>query len=53
VVRCLLLPAMVALFGRANWWLPERVARVLRVSAPTAAVGAPGSAIRSMSGAAG
>ena len=23
VVRCLLVPAMVALFGRANWWLPR------------------------------
>jgi RND superfamily putative drug exporter len=33
VMRCLLVPAMVALFGRANWWLPESMARVLRVSA--------------------
>ena len=33
VVRCLLVPAMVALFGRANWWLPERLGRVLRVPA--------------------
>jgi len=39
VVRCLLVPAMVALFGRANWWLPGWAARVLRVSGP--AVGAP------------
>ena len=31
VVRCLLVPAMVALFGRANWWLPARLARALRV----------------------
>ena len=31
VIRCLLVPAMVALFGRANWWLPTRLARVLRV----------------------
>ena len=31
VIRCLLVPAMVALFGRANWWLPERLARLLRV----------------------
>jgi putative drug exporter of the RND superfamily len=37
VLRCLLLPAMVALFGRANWWLPEWMARVLRVSAPVPA----------------
>jgi len=31
VIRCLLVPAMVALFGRANWWMPERLARLLRV----------------------
>jgi RND superfamily putative drug exporter len=31
VIRCLLVPAMVALFGRANWWLPARLARLLRV----------------------
>ena len=23
VIRCLLVPALVALFGRANWWLPN------------------------------
>ena len=34
VVRCLLVPAMVALFGRANWWLPPAAARVLRVREP-------------------
>ncbi len=34
VVRCLLVPALVALFGRANWWLPAPVARLLRVPAP-------------------
>jgi RND superfamily putative drug exporter len=33
VIRCLLVPAMVALFGRANWWLPGWLARVLRVPA--------------------
>ncbi len=32
VVRALLVPAAVALFGRWNWWLPRPVARVLRVS---------------------
>jgi len=42
VVRCLLVPAMVALFGRANWWLPGWAARVLRVSGPAA--GAPAAA---------
>jgi RND superfamily putative drug exporter len=33
VIRCLLVPAMVALFGRANWWLPDWLGRVLRVPA--------------------
>ena len=31
VVRCLLVPAMVALFGRANWWLPGWLGRLLRI----------------------
>jgi putative drug exporter of the RND superfamily len=31
VVRALLVPALVSLFGRWNWWLPASVARVLRV----------------------
>ena len=34
VVRCLLVPALVALFGRANWWLPSWLARALRIPAP-------------------
>ena len=34
VVRCLLVPALVALFGRANWWLPTSMARLLRIPAP-------------------
>jgi putative drug exporter of the RND superfamily len=38
VIRCLLVPAMVALFGRANWWMPSGLARVLRVKAPVPAV---------------
>ncbi len=33
VVRALLVPALVSLFGRWNWWLPEIAARVLRVPA--------------------
>jgi RND superfamily putative drug exporter len=33
LVRSLLVPAVVALMGRWNWWLPERVARLLRVPA--------------------
>jgi RND superfamily putative drug exporter len=39
VIRCLLVPAMVALFGRANWWMPERLARILRVPATAVASG--------------
>ena len=31
VVRCLLVPSLVALFGRWNWWLPAWAARLLRV----------------------
>jgi RND superfamily putative drug exporter len=39
VIRALLVPAAVSLFGRWNWWLPERPARWLRVqpSLPVAA----------------
>ncbi len=46
VVRCLLVPALVALFGRANWWLPSWLARVLRIPAPAgpAALAAPAGA---------
>jgi RND superfamily putative drug exporter len=31
VIRTLLVPSLVVLFGRWNWWLPTPVARVLRV----------------------
>jgi RND superfamily putative drug exporter len=31
VVRMLVVPALVSLFGRWNWWLPTLPARVLRV----------------------
>ena len=31
VVRALLVPALVSLFGRWNWWLPDLPARLLRV----------------------
>jgi RND superfamily putative drug exporter len=31
VIRALLVPALVSLFGRWNWWLPAWPARVLRV----------------------
>ncbi|HVM68452.1 MAG TPA: MMPL family transporter [Gaiellaceae bacterium] len=33
LVRAVLVPALMRLFGRYNWWLPAGVARVLRVEA--------------------
>ena len=36
VVRALLLPALVSLLGRWNWWFPAPVARALRVERPPA-----------------
>jgi RND superfamily putative drug exporter len=33
VVRMLLLPALVSLFGKANWWMPRHAARLLRLRA--------------------
>ena len=38
VVRMLLVPALVSLFGRYNWWLPRWPARILRVEPSAAAV---------------
>jgi putative drug exporter of the RND superfamily len=31
IVRAMLVPAVVAIFGRWNWWLPRWPARILRV----------------------
>jgi RND superfamily putative drug exporter len=31
VIRALLVPAVISLFGRWNWWLPTLPARLLRV----------------------
>ena len=31
IVRALLVPALVSLFGKWNWWLPGWLARALRV----------------------
>jgi len=31
IVRAVLVPSLMALFGRWNWWLPPTVARVVRV----------------------
>jgi RND superfamily putative drug exporter len=30
IVRSLLVPSLMALFGRWNWWLPPRLARIVR-----------------------
>jgi RND superfamily putative drug exporter len=38
VVRMLLVPALVSLFGRWNWWLPHLPARLLRVQPSLLAV---------------
>jgi RND superfamily putative drug exporter len=37
VVRALLVPALIALFGTWNWWLPRPLQRLLRVPAPASA----------------
>ncbi len=31
IVRAVLVPSLMALFGRWNWWLPERLAKLVRV----------------------
>jgi RND superfamily putative drug exporter len=40
IVRALLVPSAMALFGRWNWWLPDRVARLARVRPSPLAAGA-------------
>jgi putative drug exporter of the RND superfamily len=37
VVRTLLVPALVSLMGEWNWWMPQRLARLLRVRTHRAA----------------
>jgi len=32
VIRALLVPALMSLFGRANWWMPEWTKRALRIA---------------------
>lgn len=34
VVRSLLVPALVSLLGDWNWWMPPRVAKILRIAPP-------------------
>jgi putative drug exporter of the RND superfamily len=41
VIRALLVPAVISLFGRWNWWLPHLPARLLRVD-PSLPPGLPG-----------
>ena len=36
VIRTLLVPALVSLMGRANWWLPRPLARALLLPTPSA-----------------
>lgn len=38
LIRGVLAPAVVALLGRWNWWLPSGAARLLGVAPSTAAV---------------
>jgi RND superfamily putative drug exporter len=37
IIRALLVPALVSLFGKWNWWLPSWAARLLAVRAPAPA----------------
>jgi RND superfamily putative drug exporter len=39
VVRALLVPALTAVLGSANWWLPRPIRRLLRIPAPPASAG--------------
>ncbi len=45
IVRALLVPSLMALFGRWNWWLPASVARVVRVR-PSPLTESPAPALR-------
>ena len=40
IIRALLVPALVTMFGKWNWWLPAWLARLLRVE-PSPLVPAP------------
>jgi len=39
IVRALLVPALVALFGPWNWWLPAPARRLVRIPAPPPPIG--------------
>jgi RND superfamily putative drug exporter len=51
VVRALLLPSLVTLMGKWNWWFPDPVARLLRVPARTS-VGRDQSSVQAAAGSA-
>ncbi|HEV2345452.1 MAG TPA: MMPL family transporter [Actinocrinis sp.] len=42
IVRALLVPALIALFGRWNWWMPVWLARILRIEPSPARIEADG-----------
>jgi putative drug exporter of the RND superfamily len=42
IVRALLVPSAMAIFGRWNWWLPDAVARVVRVKSSPLVAGRSG-----------
>jgi RND superfamily putative drug exporter len=37
IVRTLLVPALVAIMGHWNWWMPHGLARLLRLPPPARA----------------
>jgi RND superfamily putative drug exporter len=45
LIRALLVPSAMKIFGRWNWWLPESVARIVRVE-PSPLADAPSAALR-------
>ncbi|HEV8053866.1 MAG: MMPL family transporter [Actinobacteria bacterium] len=45
IIRALLVPSAMKLFGRWNWWLPDSVARIIRV-APSPLHGPPAPALK-------
>jgi len=49
VIRALLVPAVVSLFGRWNWWLPHRPARILGVRPSPSLAMRPGPELESQS----
>jgi RND superfamily putative drug exporter len=44
IVRAILVPSLMAIFGRWNWWLPAWIARAMRV--PPSPLEAPKPALR-------